>query len=125
MTFSPAIGWAIVSPSYWAIFAGTLAGSVIGTALTWVFSGWLPSLPALAPDARGLLGFGAGITGFNLTNFFARNLDNVLIGRVWGSVELGFYDRAEEDFGWPVCHESVDELGRRTVQHANTRIGVE
>ncbi len=93
-TLGVAIAWALISPSYWAIFAGTLAGATIATALSWVFSGWLPGLPGRAPDMRGLLGFGAGITGFNLTNFFARNLDNIIIGKVWGSVELGFYDRA-------------------------------
>ncbi len=93
-TLAVAVGWALLSPSYWAIFAGTLAGATLATALTWVFSGWWPGRPARAQDMRGLLGFGAGITGFNLTNFLARNLDNVLIGKVWGSVELGFYDRA-------------------------------
>jgi PST family polysaccharide transporter len=93
-TLAVAIAWALISPSYWAIFAGTLAGSVLATSLSWTFSGWLPGRPRRISDMRALLGFGAGITGFNLTNFVARNLDNVLIGKVWGSVELGFYDRA-------------------------------
>ncbi len=93
-TLFVAIGWALISPTYWAIFAGTLAGSLVATVMTWIWSGWFPGRPRSTEDIRGLLGFGAGITGFNLTNFFARNLDNVLIGKVWGSVELGFYDRA-------------------------------
>lgn len=93
-TLTVAVAWALVSPSYWALFAGTLTGATLATLLTWVFSGWLPGLPRRARDIRGLMGFGAGITGFNLTNFFARNLDNVMIGKVWGSVELGLYDRA-------------------------------
>ncbi len=93
-TLAVAVGWALVSPSYWALFAGTLAGATFATLLTWLFSGWWPGMPRRAHDMRGLLGFGAGITGFNLTNFLARNLDHIMIGRVWGSVELGFYDRA-------------------------------
>lgn len=93
-TLAVAIAWALISPSYWAMFAGTLAGATLATTMTWLWSGWRPGRPRVAEDMRGLLGFGAGITGFNLTNFFARNLDNVLIGRIWGSVELGFYDRA-------------------------------
>jgi PST family polysaccharide transporter len=32
--------------------------------------------------------------GFNVVNFFARNLDNILIGKVWGQTGLGDYDRA-------------------------------
>ena len=93
-TILVSIGWAWVSPSYWALFVGVLSGACVGTALTWYHSGWLPSRPARAERVRELLSFGAGLTGFNITNFFARNLDNVLIGRVWGSAQLGFYDRA-------------------------------
>lgn len=93
-TLAVAIAWALASPSFWALFAGTLAGASLSTALAWGFSRWRPGLPRGAEGARGLLGFGAGITGFNFANFFARNLDNVLIGRVWGEAQLGFYDRA-------------------------------
>ena len=32
---------------------------------------------------------GAGFTSFNVFNFIVRNLDNVLIGRVWGDAALG------------------------------------
>ncbi|WP_417809338.1 lipopolysaccharide biosynthesis protein [Thioclava sp.] len=93
-TLAVAIAWALISPSYWAIFAGTFVGTIVATALTWRASGWLPGRPRRADEMRALLGFGAGITGFNLTNFLARNLDNIMIGKVWGSVELGYYDRA-------------------------------
>ena len=41
-----------------------------------------------------MLRLGGGVTTFNISNFFARNLDNVLIGRVAGAAELGLYDRA-------------------------------
>lgn len=88
------IAWAMVNPSYWALFGGTFCAACASTALTWYFSRWRPSRPARAPGMRSLLSFGAGLTGFNLTNFFARNLDNILIGKVWGSAQLGFYDRA-------------------------------
>jgi len=93
-TLGVSIGWALAAPSYWALFGGTLAGAAVTTVLTWLWSGWRPGRPATSEGTRELLGFGAGITGFNLTNFFARNADNVLIGKVWGSAELGLYDRA-------------------------------
>lgn len=66
--------------------SGTLGG--------WLLSRWRPGLPKWAAGAGGLINFGAGITGFNFANFFARNLDNVLIGRYRGNEELGLYDRA-------------------------------
>lgn len=93
-TLATAIVWALVSPSYWALFGGSLVGAVLSTVIAWIFSRWRPGMPRRVSEARSLLGFGAGITGFNFANFFARNLDNVLIGRVWGEAQLGYYDRA-------------------------------
>lgn len=93
-TLSVSILWALVSPTPWALVAGTVVGAVVGTAMVWIWVPWVPSRPALAPGTADLVGFGAGVTGFKLANFFSRNLDNVLIGRVWGSSALGFYDRA-------------------------------
>jgi PST family polysaccharide transporter len=37
-----------------------------------------------------------------VVNFFARNLDNMLIGRVWGSAQLGFYGKAYQLLTLPV-----------------------
>ncbi|HEY9298115.1 MAG TPA: oligosaccharide flippase family protein, partial [Phormidium sp.] len=34
------------------------------------------------------------LTGFNIVNYFSRNLDNILIGRYWGAQQLGLYDKA-------------------------------
>lgn len=88
------IVWALIHPSYWALWGGAFAGAVVAMVLTWTSSRWRPGLPRPAPDGLALVNFGAGITGFNFANFFARNLDNILIGRYWGGVELGLYDRA-------------------------------
>lgn len=93
-TLLTSILWALVSPTPWALVAGTLAGGIVGAALVWIWVPWQPSRPALAPGTADLLGFGAGVTGFKLANFLSRNLDNILIGRVWGGAALGFYDRA-------------------------------
>ncbi|MEL6102175.1 MAG: lipopolysaccharide biosynthesis protein [Pseudomonadota bacterium] len=86
--------WALVAPSPWALVAGTITGTLIGAALVWLWVPWRPGTPALAPGTRDLFGFGAGVTGFKLANFFSRNLDNILIGRTWGGATLGLYDRA-------------------------------
>ncbi len=93
-TLAVAVAWAWWRPSFWALFAGSLAGSLLTAAMAWAFAGWRPGRPRRVEGGRALLGFGAGLTGFNFANFFARNLDNVLIGRVWGEAQLGFYDRA-------------------------------
>ena len=89
-----AITWALISPSYWALFGGSLVTVLLPAVLAWILSGWRPGLPRISADASALVKFGAGITGFNLSNFVARNADNVLIGRYLGEIPLGLYDRA-------------------------------
>jgi PST family polysaccharide transporter len=41
-----------------------------------------------------MLRFGGYLTAFNVLNYFARNLDKVLLGRFWGAAPLGLYTRA-------------------------------
>jgi len=67
--------------------AGTAAGM-------WLASGWRPRRIRRAAGVREMLHFGADITGFNVINYFARNLDNILIGRQIGPAQLGLYARA-------------------------------
>ncbi|MEM9249832.1 MAG: lipopolysaccharide biosynthesis protein [Pseudomonadota bacterium] len=93
-TLAVAITWAVVAPSAWALVAGSFAGSILGCVQVWHWIPWRPGRPALARGTGDLIGFGAGVTGFKLANFFSRNLDTLLIGRVWGGTALGYYDRA-------------------------------
>lgn len=92
--FFAAVGWTFVDRSYWALYAGTLTSAVLPTLCYWANSGWRPGFTLKTEGVGALLTFGAGITGFNFANFFARNLDNILIGRYWGETQLGLYDRA-------------------------------
>lgn len=68
----------------------------------------------MAPGIGDLLGFGAGVTGFKMTNFFSRNLDNILIGRVWGGQALGYYDRAYKLLLFPL-HRIAQPLSQVMV----------
>lgn len=93
-TLATAILWASMAPSYWALWGGSVVGALVTIVMTWSSSLWRPSRPSNAGDGWSMVGFGANLTGFNFANFFARNLDNVLIGRVWGNQQLGLYERA-------------------------------
>lgn len=80
--------------SYWALWFSGVASVILYGILASRTSGWRPGRPTLRGDTGGMLRFGAHLTGANMIGYFARNLDNVLIGRYWGPVSLGFYDRA-------------------------------
>jgi len=46
--------------------------------------------------------FSAYQFGFNIINYFARNLDNLLTGKVMGSADLGYYNKAYSLMLYPV-----------------------
>ena len=85
---------AFLWPGPWALYASFAALTLISSCGSVATARWMPSWPRRDPELRNMIHFGAGLTGFTLTNFVARNLDNILIGRVWGSGPLGLYDRA-------------------------------
>ncbi len=78
---------------YWSLLASTYASCLLNLAAAWMATKWLPNRPSLHLPSRSLLTFGANLSGFSIVNFFSRNLDNVLIGRVWGPINLGYYSR--------------------------------
>lgn len=55
---------------------------------------WWPGLPRKAAGMRGLLSFGMSFAGTQLLSYVTRNIDTVIIGRLWGAAPLGMYDRA-------------------------------
>lgn len=94
VTLIVAVTLALNGMRYWALVSGTLAGAVITTLLLNTFSGWRPSRPSRGTGIRSMMKYGLNLTGFDLVNYFSRNLDNVLIGRYCGPDALGLYSRA-------------------------------
>jgi PST family polysaccharide transporter len=91
---SAAIVSAIYGARYWALVINQLVLAVVSAVGMWAACRWRPSLPRRGADVRSLLTFGGNVTGFNVMQYFARNADNALIGKVWGATELGLYSRA-------------------------------
>ncbi|MGA2099247.1 MAG: lipopolysaccharide biosynthesis protein, partial [Candidatus Acidiferrum sp.] len=79
---------------YWALVAQLVLQQVIATVLSFPMSRYYPRLPLNFLNIGTLLTFGGYSAAYGIVNYFARNLDNVLIGKVWGAVALGYYSRA-------------------------------
>lgn len=112
--FVAAVVVALVMPGIWALVASVLVGMAVGLVGAWSLARWRPGRPAPLAEVRDLLRLGAGLSTFTLTNFFARNLDNVMIGRWAGAVQLGFYDRAYKLLLFPL-QQINNPIGRVMV----------
>lgn len=89
-----AIVLALNGAGYWALVLMPLAMGMSSALGVWVMCGWRPGLPVRHSGVSSMLAFGANLTGFGIINYFARNLDNLLIGRYWGAQQLGLYSKA-------------------------------
>lgn len=75
----------------WALVGQQIVVSLVSTALLWTFSPWRPRWTFSWASLRDLGGFGLNLFGARLVNYFSRNADSLLIGRVLGSAALGVY----------------------------------
>jgi PST family polysaccharide transporter len=89
-----AIAVALLGFGYWALVLLPIATQTANVVLTVLLSKWQPGRPRWEGRTLTMARFGSDIAGFNILNYFARNLDNLLIGKVWGMQELGYYGRA-------------------------------
>ena len=94
--------WREEPAKYMALVAMTVTRPVFRVALIWLFCPWLPGAPRRGTGARTMLKFGLDITGFNLVNYFARNLDTILIGKISGPAALGLYSKAYQFLLLPI-----------------------
>jgi len=104
---------------YWALVIFPLVTTTVSTLGFWVACGWKPGLPVKQAGVRSMLAFGANLTGFGVVNYFARNLDNVLIGRFWGAQQLGLYTKAYQllllplnQINSPIANVAIPALSR-------------
>ncbi len=106
---------------YWALVYGQLGQGLSYAVGVWVTCGWRPGLPARNSGVRPMLTFGRNLTGFSVINYFARNLDNLLIGKFWGPQQLGLYAKAYQllllpidQINAPIAAVAVPALSRLT-----------
>ncbi len=92
--FSITVILALRGFSYWSLAIGTISRTFALTLLLNTLSGWRPGRPRRGTGVTSMLKYGLNLTGFSFVNYFARNLDNVLIGRFAGADALGLYSRA-------------------------------
>ena len=89
-----AICAAVLGMSYWAIVIRQLVRPALQVVVSWFLCPWRPGKPRNLASAIPCIKYGLKVYGNFTIDFFSKNIDKVLLGRIYGSSVLGNYDRA-------------------------------
>lgn len=85
---------ALLGFGVWSLVAITLLETLFNVALMWIKTEWKPEKSFRLSAIKELSNYAANLTGYTLVDYWARNADNLIIGKLLGSVALGVYARA-------------------------------
>jgi PST family polysaccharide transporter len=118
-------GWA--GYGYWALVAGAITLQLSTSIGAWFLCRWIPGLPGSASGTQSRVWFAIHTYGRFTLNYFARNVDNILVGWRFGANSLGFYKKAYDLFALPagqvvaplteVALSTLSRLNPRSVQY--------
>ncbi|MBE0683506.1 MAG: lipopolysaccharide biosynthesis protein [Anaerolineales bacterium] len=88
------IGLALSGYGVWSLVIGQLSGVVSSVLLFWIMVPWRPRFRLDSKITRSLLAFGSSIISSDILNVTIDNLSYIIIGRLFGAVQLGVYTLA-------------------------------
>lgn len=85
------IAFALAGYGVWALVLGRIITLPLMAPFVWKMAGWVPRPALVRKCFNDLFGYSWNLLAFNFLNYFARNLDNLIIGKVLGPQTLGYY----------------------------------
>ncbi|OHB69472.1 MAG: hypothetical protein A2V70_04235 [Planctomycetes bacterium RBG_13_63_9] len=97
-----AVALALRGAGYWSLVVMHLTYSATMAVGVWTTCAWRPRWVPKLSGVRSMLAFGGNLTGFDLVDYAARNVDRVLVGGFWGAQWVGLYAQAVELYNSPI-----------------------
>jgi PST family polysaccharide transporter len=86
----------------WSLVVQSLSLTILTTISLWLCNRWRPSFVVCPGELRQVFSYSMNLTGFNITNYLRRNLDYLIIGKVLGAQDLGYYTLAYRIMLYPL-----------------------
>ena len=90
------IGMAYTGAGIWALVAQQLSNAVIDTLILWITVKWRPKKMFSWMRLKKLLGFGWKLLVSSLLDTIYNNLRNLIIGKLYSSVDLAYYNQGDK-----------------------------
>jgi PST family polysaccharide transporter len=88
----------------WSLIYQSLTFTFLNALLLWGISQWRPKLIFSLAHIKDIYRFSLNLTGSSVINYFARNIDKLLIGKFLDVQSLGFYSIAYKIMMYPLYH---------------------
>lgn len=91
----------------WSLVFQSIINNLLLSLLFWINCNWKPSLLFKFKSIVTIVKYSSNLIGYNIFNYFVRNVDYLLIGKYLGDKELGYYYIAYKIMLYPVSNISV------------------
>ncbi len=122
------VGMALMDCGVWSLVGQQLAGEAAGAVFLWSMSTYRPGLKFSMPHFRELFGISSSVFATSILWYFSSRLDQLVIGRFFGTPMLGIYSIAGKIPGLasmitqqPLAIVSLPSLSRVQTDHARMR----
>jgi O-antigen/teichoic acid export membrane protein len=104
------VGWALISPTAWALVAGDLAAPIVFVIASHIVAEQRVQLKWDSIAAKEILAFGTGMFLSSATYFLSGEAERLVVGKFINIVELGCFFARLNDFpgslvGYPPAHK--------------------
>jgi len=108
VAISVLLAWAGLG--YWALVAAAVAERVSLAVGAWSLCRWVPCRPRRVAGTGSMVRFAIHVYGRFSLNYFARNMDNLLVGWRFNAQSLGFYKKAYDLFALSAVVQSLTNV---------------
>lgn len=104
---------------YWALVGGLVVQPLCESVGAWTLCRWIPGSPRRLGSTRSMVRFALNVYGRFSFNYFARNVDNVLVGWRFNAQSLGFYKKAYDLFALSTVLQSLTPVAVSALSRLN------
>lgn len=88
------IGAAWSGAGVWSLVAQSITAAFLAAVFRCWACKWIPKFAFSSAALKDIWGYSGNLYGFNFINYWARNADNLMVGKFFGAAPLGAYNRA-------------------------------
>lgn len=93
-SYAVALAGALEGLGVWSLVLASVTNAAVSSAGYWIGSSFRPHWEFNLVEVRSIARFSTHLSANGLVNYAYRNSDNLIVGRVLGDVQLGFYQMA-------------------------------